>query len=319
VFTLSPDGVETVLHTFTGPDGAEPFIGFVAEANGNMYGTAEYGGNGACVLGPSGCGVVFKLDPHGNQTVVYSFANSPDGSIATPGLIIDPAGNLYGTTEEGGASGDGTVFKLDATGKETVLHSFSSTDGEFPFSGVIRDKVGNLYGTAWQGGAFSSGAVFKLDTTGKESTLYSFKGGFSDGQGPFGGLTLSPTGNLYGTTTLGGTFGLGMVFEVNPRTGAERVLHNFAGAPDGAEPYAQLVADAAGNLYGTTWTGGAFSDGTVFKLNPTTGKETILHSFNGTDGNLIYGSLVLDGLGNLYGTTLVGGTFNHGTVFKLTP
>lgn len=322
IFKLHPSGKETVSYTFTGPDGAEPYLGTVVDATGNTYGITEYGGSGACGggMGPSGCGTVFKQERNGKETVLYSFAGSPDGSIPGPGLIRDAAGNLYGTTELGGTSADGTVFKVDPTGKETVLHSFSGTDGKFPIAGLVRDRVGNLYGTTLMGGAFGNGTVFKVDTTGKESVLHSFADGTTDGQDPFAGLVLSAAGNLYGTTVFGGAFGYGTVFRVNRHTGAEKVLYSFAGAStDGSDPYAELVMDTAGNLYGTTWNGGAFSAGTIFKLNTTTHQETVLHSFTGTDGKLIYGALVRDAAGNLYGTALAGGTFDYGTVFRLTP
>jgi uncharacterized repeat protein (TIGR03803 family) len=321
LFTVDPNGKETVLHTFTGPDGAEPYVS-VVDATGNIYGVTEYGGNGPCGsgMGPSGCGAIFKHGRSGKEAVLYSFTGSPDGSIPGPGLIRDAAGNFYGTTELGGTGGDGTVFRVDKTGKETVLHSFSGTDGKFPISGLVRDRAGNLYGTAWLGGAFGNGTVFKLDKKGNETVLYSFANGTSDGQQPFAGPILGPGNNLYGTTASGGAFGYGTVFKVNRQSGKESILYSFAGVPtDGSSPYAELTIDAAGNLYGTTWSGGASGDGTIFKFDTTTGKETVLHSFNGSDGRLIYGALVRNAAGNLYGTALIGGTFGYGTVFKLTP
>jgi uncharacterized repeat protein (TIGR03803 family) len=204
----------------------------------------------------------------------------------------------------------------------TVLHSFKGgTDGESPYGGVVRDTAGNLYGTTAQGGAFSNGTVFKLDTTGKETVLYSFTGG-ADGAIPLAGLIRDAAGNLYGTTEVGGDLtcnsgiGCGTVFKLHT-TGKETVLHSFTGNPDGASPFAGVIRDAAGNLYGTTPKGGALNSGTVFKLD-TTGKETVLYSFaGGADGSYPDAAVIRDAAGNLYGNTFFGGTYNFGTVFKL--
>ena len=266
-------------------------------------------------------------------TVLYSFKwDFADGAFPYAGVVLDAAGNLYGTTYWGGASGLGTVFKLDTTGAETVLHSFNGGDGSNP-ADLIRDANGNLYGTTQFGGASDAGTVFKLDTTGAETVLHSFVGPPTDGLRPIAGLVRDAGGSLYGTTLAGGSSsncggGCGTVFRLDT-TGTESVLHNFVGSPtDGAFPYAGLVRDAAGNLYGTTKSGGSSSNcsdgcGTVFKLDPT-GKETVLHSFNGepSDGSTPTGDLVLDAAGNLYGTTWFGGsskrcTLGCGTVFRL--
>jgi uncharacterized repeat protein (TIGR03803 family) len=233
--------------------------------------------------------------------------------------VRDAAGNLYGTTELGGTFDDGTVFRIDPSGAETVLYSFAgSSDGEWPTGGLVRDKKGNLYGTTELGGADNVGTVFMLDSAGQETVMHSFGAG-SDGAIPFAGLAHDAAGNLYGATQSGGAHNYGAVFTISRATGQESVLYSFAGAPgDGSSPYATLVVDAKGNLYGTTWNGGANDDGTVFKLDPA-GDETLLHSFAGSDGRQIYGGLVLDAAGNLYGTALLGGINDNGTVFKLTP
>ena len=252
-------------------------------------------------------------------TLLYSFKGGADGSNPAAGLVRDAAGNLYGTTLGGGTSGYGTAFKLDTTGAETVLHSFSgsSGDGALPYAGLVRDAAGNLYGTTYGGGRYDMGAAFKLDTTGAETTLHSF--GFrSDGRIPLGGLIRDAAGNLYGTASEGGASGQGTVFKLD-RTGAETVLHIFTGSSgDGAVPGGDLVRDAAGNLYGTTYAGGASDMGTVFRLE-TTGTETVLYSFRGKplDGAHPRAGLVRDAAGNLYGTTLEGGASDKGTVFKL--
>jgi uncharacterized repeat protein (TIGR03803 family) len=312
----------TVLYTFTGStDGAGPIAGLIRDAAGNLYGTTQYGGDTSCSV--VGCGVVFKLDTNGNQTVLHSFTGSPDGAYPSAGLIRDAAGNLYGTTQYGGASGNGTVFKLDTSGKETVLYSFAGLpDGTTPLAGLLRDEAGNLYGTTQQGGDSSCnvvgcGVVFKLDTSGIETLLHRFTGG-ADGANPHGNLTRDAAGNLYGTTQYGGASGNGTVFKLD-RTGRETVLHSFTRGPDGAGPLAGLTLDATGNVYGNTEYGGAFGYGTVFKLDAgTTHKLNVLHSFDGgRNGGTPAASLIRDVAGNLYGTAVVGGVSDAGVVFKL--
>ena len=332
----------TVLHSFTnsGGDGGEPPAGLLIDAAGNLYGTTFQGGSLACSSGVSnavGCGTVFKLDPSGNETVLYSFTAGSDGALPAAGLIMDAAGNLYGTTAHGGgpcpfgSGGCGTAFKLDAAGTETVLHRFTTLDGVNPRAGLIMDAAGNLYGTAQGSGPGGSGTVFKLDTAGNLTVLHAFTGG-SDGVFPDAALVMDAAGNLYGTTSLGGgsstcggSFGgCGIVFKLDP-SGKETVLHSFTG-PDGLFPFAGLIMDAIGNLYGTTSSGGASSNctrgcGTVYKLD-TSGNLTVLHSFtnSGGDGAQPVAGLILDKAGNLYGTTQLGGgssSIGDGIVFRL--
>src|SRR5208283_5378540 len=284
------------------------------------------------------------------ESVLYSFCSAPscsDGAYPLYGaLVLDAQGNLYGTTADGGTGGAGMVFKADTTGKETVLYTFTGTgeDGAAPYAGLVRDAQGNLYGTTLGGGSptceyvtgiYGCGTVFKVDTTGKETVLYTFcsASNCTDGGGPEANLVLDAQGNLYGTTRFGGSpactpHGCGTVFKLDP-TGKETVLYSFTGKPDGAGPYAGLVRDVQGNLYGTTDSGGANGEGTVFKVD-TTGKETVLYSFcsagypNCTDGAQPMAGLVQDAQGNLYGTTFWGGDLvcnapdGCGTVFKLT-
>ena len=275
-----------------------------------------------------------QLDSTGKETVLYSFTGKADGAFPYAVLTRDAAGNLYGTTQNGdlarcgsGIGCGGVVFKLDTTGKETVLHRFTgkSGDGANPDAGVIRDAAGNLYGTTYYGGDLNCGftggcgTVFKLDTTGKETVLYTFTDA-ADGAQPFAGVIRDAAGNLYGTTQTGGTSGNGTVFKLNS-AGKETVLYIFTGAADGAQPFAGVIRDAAGSLYGTTQHGGAFGLGTVFKLYPT-GKETVLYSFSGgADGSTPAAALVRDAAGNLYGTTVLGGdpTCGCGTVFRIEP
>jgi len=314
----------TLLYSFTGgTDGRTPLGGVILDAAGNLYGATSQGGNLACSLG---CGTVFKVDGAGNETVLYSFAGTGagDGEYPNATLVRDAAGTLYGTTVGGGASGYGTVFKLDTTGKETVLHSFSGAtgDGAFPYGGVVRDGQGNIYGTTEAGGTSNYGTVFKLDTTGQETVLYSFAGTGGDGKSPFAGVVRDGLGNLYGTTEAGGLYDYGTVFKVDT-TGKETVLYSFTGTGgDGAQPMSGLARDANGNLYGTTNSGGTGIDGgngVVFKLNNAS-RERVLYRFPGTGAKGIHPhGVVRDAQGNLYGTTLFHGAFGWGTVFKVAP
>ena len=280
-------------------------------------------------------GTVVGSEPR--ETVLHHFHFGTDGAAPYGRLISDAAGNLYGTTQfrgiyggQCGAFGCGTVFKIDPSGKETVLHSFRSKDGAWPLSGLIGDAQGNLYGTTELGGDLTGGCgtlgcgvVFKIDRSGHETVLYSFTGG-ADGSQSAGSLVRDAAGNMYGTTGLGGDLtcnapsGCGVVFKIDS-SGHETVLHSFQGQPsDGWDPIAGLVRDSAGNFYGTTYRGGTYGFGTVFKVD-TTGKETVLYSFTGgSDGSAPYAGLIRDSSNNLYGTT-VGGGQGFGVVFKLTP
>ena len=305
------DAIFTLLYSFKGgTDGDAPVAGLLRDGAGNLYGTTFHGG-------AFGNGTVFKLDATGTETVLHSFAGGADGSGPYSGVIRDAAGNLYGTTYFGGGIPTcdcGTVFRVDVTGAETVLHSFDAADGAGPQAGLIRDAAGNFYGTTYYGGAFNNGTVFKLDRTGAETVLYSFTGG-NDGGGPQAGLLRDALGNLYGTTQYGGFPGSGAVIKLDT-TGTETVLHGFFDHPDGKSPYAGLVGDAAGKLYGTTQYGGTHGKGTVFKLDKA-GRGAVLYSFSGADGATPSASLILDRAGNLYGSTYAGGASDKGTVFKL--
>jgi uncharacterized repeat protein (TIGR03803 family) len=218
---------------------------------------------------------VFKLDTSGDLTTLYTFpAASGGGTVYARGsLIRDPEGNIYGTTGRGGDFNDGSVFKLDPVGNFSILHSFSGADGESPQAALIRDAKGNLYGTTIYGGVGANGTVFKIDPSGHETVLYAFTGINGDGRQPSGTLVADAGGNVYSTTTNGGSFDLGTVFKLD-RSGRETVLYSFNGSPDGAYPFGGLVFDAVGNLYGsTTWGGDDNCDspygagcGTVFRL-----------------------------------------------------
>jgi len=313
VFKLAPDGAETVLYSFPGgAEGSAPYAGLVRGKKGYLYGAT-------LSAPPNTYGTVYKVSPKGVHTVLYGFTGGADG--ADPygeNLIFDKAGNLYGTGYSGGAFEQGVVFELTPAGTESVLYSFSGgVDGGRPYAGVIQDKLGNFYGTTLQGGAFGFGTVYKLTPSGSETVLHSFAGA-PDGSTPHGGLILDHKGNLYGTTDDGGTSNAGTVFEISA-SGAESVLYSFAGGADGATPVAALVRDKAGNLYGTTSSGGNDSnEGTVFEIS-SNGTKTTLYTFTGgADGGEPGSSLIFDKQGNLYGTTLVGG-IGFGTVYKVTP
>jgi uncharacterized repeat protein (TIGR03803 family) len=283
----------TVLHTFEGTDGGNSSAKLVRDSAGNLYGTTSAGGDPTC-----NCGTVFKLDKRGHLTTLYTFKGAADGFAPIAPLVRDASGNLYGTTNSGGnlnqcidiVSGCGVVFKIDKMGHETVLHTFTDgADGARP-NGLIRDTAGNLYGTAQAGGDQSCtdfspvgcGTVFKLNKNGRFSVLYTFVHGTQDGRAPWAGVVRDGAGNLYGTTTAGGTSDFGIVFKLNSR-GKEIVLHNFTGYPnDGNDPRADLTLDAAGNLYGTTFFGGSGGggEGTVFKVDKH-GRETVLYNYVG--------------------------------------
>ncbi len=335
-FKLDQTGRAVWVHSFKSPKGWEPLAGLLRDKEGNLYGTAGLGGNTACL---DGCGIVFKLNKTGGETVLYKFTGEPDGYYPEALLVEDAAGNLYGTTYIGGSNNTGSVFKIDTSGKGSVLYNFTGgSDGCFPYPGVILDSVGNLYGVTLMGGAgfcnSGYGVVFKLDTSGNETVLHSFAGYPSDGANPDSVLLFDSQGNLYGTTDNGGGSeacdgGCGTVFELSSQNGdwSETVLYNFCSlenCTDGESPLrGPLVRDSAGNIYGTTYLGGAYDNGAIFKLDKA-GKETILHSFAGAaDGANPWGGLAIDAKGNLYGAATFGGSGKCkggcGTVFKIAP
>ena len=346
---ISGPTTEKKLHNFgiNGTDGVYPQAGLIFDAAGNLYGTTADGGD-------YGVGTVFELTPNGSggwtEKKLHNFGiNSADGNSPSASLIFDAAGNLYGTTQYGGdfpcdLLGCGTVFELTPDGSggwtEKKLHNFgiNEKDGIYPRAGLIFDGAGNLYGTTYQGGSgpcsSGCGTVFELTPTDDggwtEKKLHSFGLNSKDGIYPFAGLVFDAAGNLYGTTYQGGDFtcgdsGCGTVFELT-RTGGrwlEKKLHNFGNGTDGANPYAGLTFDAAGNLYGTTAQGGDYNNGTVFELTPNGSggwTERKLHNFgiNNKDATLPQAGLIFDDAGNLYGTTAEGGDDSGGTVFEIT-
>jgi uncharacterized repeat protein (TIGR03803 family) len=313
-----------VMHSFSGgTDGAGPLAGLTMDSAGNLYGTTSEGGD-------LGHGTVFKLTSKGQKTVLYSFAAGEDGADPEAGLILIGT-NLYGTTFEGGTGGRGTVFEVTTAGKETVLYRFASAaNGAHPEATLARDAAGNLYGTTLDGGKSGKGVVFKLTHpataagTWSEKVLYSFRTG-GDGANPVAGVTFDPAGNLYGTTSAGGTYGHGTVFQLAPSTSAwtERILHSFALESDGGVPYAGIVVDAKRNLYGAASDGGGGASaggGTVFELTPSgsTWNFKVLYRLAGWGISGSFRNLLLAS-GKIFATTHCDGSHTAGTVYELTP
>jgi len=323
VFKITPDGTESVLASINAGERG-PLDGVVLDNIGNLYGASWQQA------------LLFQIAPDGTETDSYDIAQS-----AAERLLVDKAGNVYGTSETGGAGcqrnggqGCGTVFSVSPQGVVTTLYAFKGgPDGQAPFAGVIMDRSGNLYGTTTGGGLFGGGTVFRLAPNGTKSLLHSFGGG-SDGAGPYAELIRDEAGNLYGTTFSGGGtgcsgYGCGTVFRLAP-DGEETVLHAFAGGSDGSNPTFGLARDMAGNLYGTTngltlgQCGNAPNCGTAFQVAPD-GTETVLYTFP-TSGGPPNGGLYIDKAGNLFGA--MGGwknnlgpntnSLDHGAIYELT-
>ena len=329
---LAVGQTERVVHRFQGgEDGSGPAGGLISDNAGNLYGTTGGGGAG-------NNGTVFELSPqdgHWSKTILYSFTGGNDGGFPFGELIFDQAGNLYGTTVNGGSQAGGTVFQLKPQGStwsETVVSNFVNNP---LVGGLVFDKAGNLYGATYNEGARGFGEIFQLTPLQgggwTQTVIYSFNG--HKGGNPLSGPIISEAGNLYGVLQEGGgTNYVGAVYQLKaPATkgGAwtERVLYNFkGGSSDGAEPSGRLVFDGKGHLDGVTRLGGPSNEGTVFQLTRqgTSWNEAVLYSFcaqsNCPDGAQPQATLVVDGKGNVYGTTLYGGNcYSCGTVFQLTP
>lgn len=352
VFELSPnpDGTwtPTVLYSFPScgynvePGGGCPMAPVVFDANGNLYGTAVAGGLPGCTVWVGyGCGVVFELTPNSDGTwsesVLYTFTGGADGANPFAGLILDTAGNLYGTTANGGTRGYGVVFKLTpgsgGNWTESVLHSFvGGEDGAYPEASVIFDAAGNLYGTT-PGGAHGLGVVFKLapnpDGSWSESVI---RTGDKYGSNPYGGLIFDQAGYLYGTVSTDqiSGWGNGGIFRLTPNPEgpwAVQFLYRFVpGGSNGANPQATLTFDSEGNLYGTTVNGGIvncgnwsqYGCGTVFQLQPANGRwtERVIHRFVGGEADgYPYAGVTFDKAGNLYGAA----QWAFGDIFEISP
>ncbi len=297
----------TTLFSFDATNGRTPSAALIA-ANGELHGTT-YGG------GAHDDGTVFAISTTGTQRVLHAFKGGADGSLPQAPLLKS-GGAFYGTTIDGGGpGGEGVVFKVTASGAESVVHRFKGgRDGASPYAGLVPAN-GVLYGTTAGGGKHSQGTIFTISLAGAETVVHSFGKPLGDGSTPLAGLT--PLGKaLYGTTAFGGAYcagyGCGAVFSIDG-SGAERTIYSFGGK-DGSMPSSSLIA-LGGSLYGTTASGGRYGNGIAFALTPS-GKQTILHSFKGgSDGATPNGLTVLNG--TLYGTTDGGGTGGAGTVFAL--
>jgi uncharacterized repeat protein (TIGR03803 family) len=329
IFKITPGGVESVILSFGAPtgnfldDGEAPLGGIMQASDGNFYVTTTSGGQ-------YGNGTVNKVGPDGTETLLHSFAGGNDGAYPEAALIQSTDGNLYGTTSGGGASGNGTVFRITPAGDLTNLYSFAGgVDASSPVTALVQASDGNLYGTT-SGGGNGWGTVFKIAPSGAETVVYSFTN-TTDGAHPSGALIQGSDNNLYGLTEEGGqnfpngTVG-GVLFKLS-LTGALTVVHSFGASGDGDDPSGRLLQGSDGSLYGTTngIPGSPISGpyGTVFKVTAT-GSETVLYSFKGgLDGDEPRAGIILGSDGAFYGTTFYGGTSNNalgtGTVFKLVP
>jgi uncharacterized repeat protein (TIGR03803 family) len=347
VFKVTPHGggvwTEQTIYSFdSAANGTGPTGGVALDAAGNVYGTTVSGG-------AFGLGTAFELSPQAGgtytETVIHSFGSTGDGIFPYAQVIFDAAGNLYGTTAFGGAfgtgeQGGGTVFELSPQSgglwSEQVLHSFASgQDGVQVSGGVALDAAGNLYGATFVGGTHNDGIIYELSPqTGgawTETIVHNFSGGTADGRLPMAGVTLDAAGNVYGTTYGGGPYARGVVFELVPQGGgvwSEKGLHAFGNGLDGANPEGEVLLDAAGNVYGTTFDGGKYGQsyggvGTFYELSQTAGhwSEVRLFNFGGTNKDAGYpmSGLIFDPLGNIYGTTTGGGEVGNGTVFEIKP
>lgn len=260
VFKLAADGTETTNHVFIGTEGKWPYASLAIDNLDNLYGTASQGGAGDCWNYNDGCGTAFKIAPDGTFTKLHDFSEDDGEAIPLGSLVQDKSGNVYGTTN--GAPFAGTVFRLAADGTETILYAFGGGAGEWPWAGPTRDKAGNIYGTTQYGGANNDGIVFKFAPDGSETVLHSVDG--NDGRVPLGNLVEDGGGNLYGTTMKGGRYDSGTVFEAKS-DGTFKILHKFSCYnKGGCLPFAGLLKDNAGNLWGTT-DGGVYNDGTIFE------------------------------------------------------
>jgi uncharacterized repeat protein (TIGR03803 family) len=335
VFRISDLGgtpTESVVFSFIGGvDGVHPSASLIQASDGDLYGTTQSGGGGDCFVGAD-CGTAFRISNLGGtptENVVYSFAGGADGMQPYGPVIQASDGSLYGTTAFGGARYGGTVFKITDPGgtpTESVVYSFAGgVDGILPYASLTQASNGDLYGTTSRGGTSDLGTVFKIGDPGAiptESVIYSFTGG-ADGSDPSTSLIQASDGNLYGTNATGGTSSFGIVFRISNLGGTPTfsVIYSFTGGGDGAIPQAALIQGSDGYLYGTTYAGGANNSGTIFKIGNLGGTptETVVYSFTMEGFGAMYpqSSLIQAADGNLYGTTYAGGATNLGTIFRI--
>ena len=300
-----------VLHAFGGhKDGSSPNGGVILDKAGNLYGVASFGG------GKGAGGVIYEIGAAGEYTILHSFTWH-EGCSSFASLLLDSAGNLYGTNDECGRDNLGTALEYENSGTLLVLHEFGDGLGTHPSTALVADNAGNLYGTTTFGGRADNGVVFEINPhTGGYKVLHEFRLP-PDGMFPEGTLLRDSQGNLFGTTASGGQSECGTVFKLAPGNRYQQI-HSFSRGEDGCSPVGALVWDDEGNLYSTTYQGGAYGFGTVFKLDRQ-GNLTVLYAFGASspDGAHPNGGLVRDSAGNLYGTTRDGGAFGDGSVYEL--
>ncbi len=330
-FQLSQQGGhwnERVLVDFSSANNSSSVGSLVFDSAANIYGAQYQGGDPAC-----DCGTIYELTKIAGvwtQIILHTFVGgASDGQNPGTGLIRDEAGNLFGTTELGGAYRAGTLFELSPAGDGSwtfnIIYSFGlGEDASVPYGPLTMDKSGNIYGTGGGGGLEQWGAAFELSPSAgawTEKVLYNFTLDYGSPQGP-DGIVSDGAGNLYGETFAGGEYSLGTIYKLTPSFGFwnRTVLYTFTGNNDGWYPYSGLVIDKAGNLYGATRFGGLGGQGTVFKLASAQGgrrKFEVLHGFNGSDGQQPDSGVVLDRSGNVYGVTDSGGTYGFGVAFEI--
>jgi uncharacterized repeat protein (TIGR03803 family) len=311
VFKITPGGALTPLYSFSFSDGETPTAGLAQGTDGNFYGTTFEGGANL------GYGTVFQIGTNGAFNSLYSFTNGIDGANPYAGLTQGANGAFYGTTVNGGTNNNGGVFEITSTGALTSLYSFTNgVDGSQPRAALALASDGSFYGTTYLGGSNGQGVVFHLTSAGALTPLHSFKGG-SEGANPLGQLLQWTNGVLYGTTYTGGGSNFGTVFKMTTG-GSLSNLYAFTNGIDGAYPGAGLAPGSDGNFYGTTYGGGPYGYGGIFKITPQ-GALTSLYLFTGgNDGSSSYATLAQGNDGDFYGTTTQGGgSKNGGVVFKL--
>jgi uncharacterized repeat protein (TIGR03803 family) len=309
LFKITRTGVFTPLYSFAnGQDGANPAGGLVQGTDGKLYGASSTGG-------ANGVGVLFKITTNGAFTVLHSLTNLVEGNRPW-GLVLGTNGNFYGITYEGGPDSVGEVFQMTPAGTVTPLYAFTNgVDGSYPHASLLQGSDGNFYGTTYLGGTNHHGGIFRITPIGALTPLYSFTNGV-DGEQPEGQLCQGTDGNFYGTTSAGGSYSNGTVFELSS-AGAFTSLYSFTGGNDGATPVAGLVEGTDHNFYGTTFGGGSNFMGGIFEIT-STGTLTTLYAFAGQDdGANPAAALVLGSDGNFYGTASSGDLTGSGTVFRL--
>lgn len=310
VFKVSPSGALTILHSFKGApsDGYLATGSLTRDKSGNFYGTTSAGGT--C----SYCGIIFKLTPAGKETVLYNFTGGSDGYDPVGGLVRDPSGNLFGISHQNVSNGyNSLLFKLTSTSSFSVLSTFDCFLGGDNL--LIRNSAGDLFGVGCNDTATPNGSLFEMTPTNQLENLYTFTGG-SDGANPFGKLSQDAKGNLYGVAASNGAHGAGVLYKIDS-AGAYSVLYDFcsqANCADGSNPNSWITVDSAGNLYGSTLTGGTSGNGLVFEISPS-GVETVLYNFTDSTQNPTNQEtgFVMDSAGNLFASI-----YGSNSIYKLT-